>query len=109
MLLFIGGCVPLRLAIALTAKNASPQTLQYMGLIALIPSFMFFSVWLTNSRMEKGVFDGPVWWNKNRLVHALILLLFAMSAISGNSDSWLLLAADTAFGLMSFLNHRLEN
>ena len=77
-----------------------------MGILAFIPAILFFVVWLTNSRMDKGAFGGPVWWHNTRLVHSIMILLFAISATIGNSDSWQYLAADATLGLGFFTAHK---
>ncbi len=59
-----------------------------MGLVALIASVLFFFVWLSGSRQDRGFFGGKVWWNWTRPVHAAMLGLFAVSALQGNPGSW---------------------
>ncbi len=106
--LFLFGCMPLRAGIAYAAKQASPDTLVKMGHFAFIPALMFFLVFLTNTRQDKGAFGGKVWWNWTRPVHALFILLFAITASRGSRDSWRYLGIDTALGLGFFTVHRLS-
>lgn len=98
--------MPLRAGIAYAAKVASPETRVKMGWFAFIPALMFFIVWLTGTRQDKGAFGGPVWWNWTRPIHALFILLFAVSAVQGNTEAWKFLAADTALGLGFFTANR---
>ena len=100
------GCMPIRAGIAYAAKEASPETLIRMGQFAFIPALLFFVVWLTDTRQDKGAFGGPVWWNWTRPIHALFILLFAITASSGSRESWKYLATDTALGLGFFTAHR---
>lgn len=52
-----------------------------MGIIGLISALLFLNTWISGTRNDKGVFGGDVWWKNHRLVHAGILLLFAINAL----------------------------
>ncbi len=105
-LLFLFGCIGTRLAIALIAKTVSVNALAMMGYIALIPAIGFMSIYFFGLR-ERGaeVFGERIWWNDLRPIHALLYFGFAYLAINRNRDAWLLLMADAAIGLSSFLWH----
>jgi hypothetical protein len=91
------------------AKHAKGGQLQAMGAVALLASFMFFFVWWTGTRQDRGAFGGKVWWNWTRPIHSLMLGIFAVLALSGSSDSWRVLVADAALGLGFFAGNKLHS
>jgi hypothetical protein len=103
--LFWGVCLPLRIALTAGAKFANQEQLRVMGIIAFIPAMLFIIVWATGTRNDKGAFGGPVWWSQSRIIHGILILLFALNASVGNVDAWKWLAVDTGFGALNFTNH----
>ncbi len=104
-LLFLGGCIPLRLLIAYIAKTASFQTLTYLAYLALVPAFGFFYLFFSGARKTGGeVFGDKIWWNWLRPVHGLIYLMFAVSVLVYKYRSaYILLVVDVVLGLLSFI------
>jgi hypothetical protein len=104
-LLFLFGCIPLRLLLVYIAKNASINILQIMGYLALIPAFGFIYIYYSGSRPTGAeVFGDKIWWNYLRPIHALFYIMFALSAIYYKERTayiWLLF--DVILGLVSFL------
>ena len=104
-LLFLFGCIPLRLLLVYIAKNASINILQIMGYLALIPAFGFIYIYYSGTRQTGAeVFGDKIWWNYLRPIHALFYIMFALSAIYYKERSayiWLLF--DVILGLVSFL------
>ena len=49
-LLFLGGCIPLRLLLVYIAKNIPLEYLPYMGLVTLLPAFGFIYLYLSGQR-----------------------------------------------------------
>jgi len=102
-LLFLLGCIPLRLYLVYVAKN-NKKMLPYMGYIAIIIGLSFSYIYITGSRKTGvEVFGEKIWWNNYRLLHATLYLLFAYFAINKNKESWKLLFADVIIGLLLFL------
>lgn len=105
-LLFIFGCIFLRLYIVFFVKNLQLKYLPIAGYIALIPAIGFFTIYFFNLRKTgTEVFGEKIWWNDIRPVHGLLYLLFAYLAINKNKNAWLILLFDVLFGLLMFLNH----
>lgn len=106
LLLFLIGCIGTRTALAITAKYASPDILQMMGALALLPAIGFFTIFIFKLR-ETGaeVFGEKIWWNNLRPVHGIMYLLFAIFAIQKKPFAWMFLAADVVFGLIAYLTH----
>jgi hypothetical protein len=108
--LFLVGCVGVRLYIAMLAKRASGEVLRLMGILALLPAFGFLYLYFSGSRKTGAeVFGAPIWWNSLRPLHGLLWLLFAIMAIRGDSRAWLVLVVDLVIGLSAFLKHHYDN
>ncbi len=105
-LLFIFGCLGVRTAIAILAKNASSKTLQIYGKIALIPAFVWMYFFFTNTRQTGMEANGRIWWNNVRPLHALLYFGFAYAALKQNKNAYLFLVADVILGGSVFLLHR---
>jgi hypothetical protein len=104
--LFLFGCIFVRIIIAILAKQIDPTYLPYMGFIALFPAFGFLFIFLTGSRktgLEVG--GDKIWWNCLRPLHSVLYFLFAYNAFFKNPNSWQFLALDVSIGLISFLLH----
>lgn len=104
--LFLFGCIFVRIIITILAKQIDPSYLPYMGFIALFPAFGFLFIFLTGSRktgLEVG--GDKIWWDCLRPLHSLLYFLFAYNAFYKNPNSWQFLALDVSIGLISFLLH----
>ena len=104
--LFLFGCIFVRIIITILAKQIDPSYLPYMGFIALFPAFGFLFIFLTGSRktgLEVG--GDKIWWNCLRPLHSVLYFLFAYNAFFKNPNSWQFLALDVSIGLISFLLH----
>ena len=101
-LLFLLGCIPLRIGFALIAKNYT-NYLRFMSYFAIMISIGFFYIFFTGSR-ETGreTLGDKIWWNNLRPVHGLLYLLFAIYAFQGKKEAWFFLLIDVLLGLSSF-------
>ena len=80
MLGFLIGCIGIRLYIVYLAKTIDPKYLPYMGLLAILISFIFALIYLLDLRktgME--TFGNEIWWNYLRPYHAGFYLIFALA------------------------------
>lgn len=105
LLLFLIGCIGARLALTYAAKIVSPTYLMYMGYAALLPALGFMYIFLTGSRPIGIEAGGRIWWNSLRPIHGIMYGAFAWHAINKHSFAWMILLADTLFGLTMFLLH----
>lgn len=105
-IMFLLGCIVIRTLFVIVAKNASLETLPYLGYFALMPVIGWFYIVFIKSR-DTGpeVFGDKIWWNKLRPFHMFWYSAFAYMAINKNPDAWIMLAADVVMGLSSFLIH----
>ena len=103
-LLFIFGCILTRVIFVIIAKYINIKYLPILGYLALLPSFGFIYIYLTNSR-KTGIETGgeKIWWSNLRPLHGILYLLFAYNAINKNPNSWIYLLIDVVFGLLSFI------
>lgn len=104
-LLFLLGCIGVRLILVITAKFASVGVLPYLGYAALIPAFGMAYLWATGSRMTGAEAGGKIWWHQWRAVHAALYFAFAYSAITSNRNAYMYLAADVILALCLFFAH----
>jgi len=109
-LLFLIGCIGVRLLFVMIAKYINIKYLKYLGYLALLPSIGFMYIYLTESRNTGvGAFGEKIWWINLRPIHSILYFLFAYNAIIGNRHSWIYLLADVFIALMSFLIHHSIN
>jgi hypothetical protein len=109
-ILFLFGCIGMRLFFVYIAKNVSIQNLPYLGYLALIMPIAFMYIYLTGSRKTgPEVLGDKIWWNNLRPLHAILYGLFAYNAITGNPNSWMFLFLDVIIGLISFLTFHYIN
>lgn len=105
--LFLLGCIGSRSVFTLLAYHASCHWLRLLGLLALGPVIGWFYI-IFIGRRDTGieVMGDRIWWVSLRPVHMLLWGFFAYLAIGQcHPSAWVVLAADTVFGLLSFLGH----
>lgn len=104
LLLFLLGCIPVRLFFVFLAYKF-PKILPILGYLALIPATGFLLIFLTGSRKTgPEVFGGKIWWNWLRPIHSLLYFTFAYLAINKvHKYAWRVLLLDVLIGLVSFL------
>ena len=107
LLLFLIGCMSVRIFFVYLAKNISPIFLQFMGVIALFISIGFMNTALFKYKKgDIGAFGGKVWWNDMRVFHSLTYALFSYLAITKNQElAWKILLLDVLVGLGAFTIH----
>ena len=109
-ILFLCGCILVRLIFVYLAKVISLKYLPFLGYLALIPAIGFTYIFLTGSRkIGVEVFGDKIWWNNLRPIHAILYFLFAYNAINRVSSSWVYLLIDVVIGLFSFLFYHYMN
>lgn len=113
-LLFFIGCIPTRILLAYLAylftthKNYKKYK-EYKLLIILVTALIgigFWTIYLKGWRKTGRETGGKlIWWNLLRPFHGSIYLLFALLALMGNENAWILLAMDVMIGIGAELYH----
>lgn len=110
-LLFLGGCIPSRLFLALTAKYGNIFIKHIIGVITFVIASGFLLIYFGGLRkigLETG--GEKIWWNHLRPVHAGLYYFVSYSIFFGNKDNaWKILIIDLILGLLSFLYFHLSN
>lgn len=107
--LFLGGCIPARLALTALSKYLPLPYLPYLGLITLAIAIGFLYLYFTGKRTSGLETQGaPIWWMKFRIIHGLMYLLFSFFAFNYIRNGYLILLADTLLGLVLFLIHHYQ-
>ncbi len=105
-LLFLFGCIMVRLLFVYAAKNVSLETLRYLGYLALIPIIGWLYIIFINPRDTGAeVFGDKIWWKNLRPIHLILYSIFSYLAITKNKWAWVVLLIDVLFGLSAFLYH----
>tara|TARA_B110000971_G_scaffold114431_1_gene117390 strand:+ start:3676 stop:4113 length:438 start_codon:yes stop_codon:yes gene_type:complete len=108
MLLFLFGCMSLRIGFVYLAHRLSKKNLKYMGYLAIMPAIGFIYIYLTGIRATGAeVFGDKIWWNNLRPIHSVLYFIFAYMAINSLENSYLPLLIDVIIGFISFLVYHL--
>jgi len=109
LLLFLGGCIPARLALTAIAKYLPLKYLPFLGILTLIIAIGFLYLYFTGKRTTGPETQGaPIWWMKFRIIHGLMYLLFSLLAFNYIRNAYRILFADTILGLVIFLIHHYQ-
>jgi hypothetical protein len=104
IVLFLVGCIGLRLLFVYVAKTVPLSFLPLLGYVAVLPAVGMMYLFFTNPKTT-GFFGGPLWWNDTRLFHSLCYGLFAYHAIQKSPTAWVYLLIDVVLGLLFFIGH----
>ena len=111
MLLFLVGCIGVRLLLVFIAKY-SPETIQHLlGLVALCISIGFMYFYISGTRKSgPETFGNKIWWNNLRPVHAFLYLLFTIMVFTQMRHyAWIVLLIDVIIGLTAFIYFHYKN
>lgn len=106
--LFLLGCIGSRILFTFLAYSASScYGLRLLGLLALGPVLgWLYLVFVGHRDTGVEVMGDRIWWVSLRPVHLLLWSFFSYLALGQcHPLSWMVLAVDTIFGLVSFLVH----
>jgi hypothetical protein len=107
--LFLVGCIGIRTGFAFGAAKVDKKYLPYLGVLGLLLAISWVLIYRFNLRPTGREAGGIIWWNKIRLVHALLYFVFAVLAFSGSDYAWVPLGIDVFVGLTAFVNHHWSN
>jgi len=104
MNLFLGACIPTRIALVLVAAFGAPEILKGLAAVTGTIAAGFAIIYVFDLRTT-GVETGgrPIWWNDLRPIHAALYAIAAVAAWRGRGDiAWKVLATDVAMGLWAY-------
>lgn len=103
-LLFLAGCVPVRVLMVYMAAHLKPPYIQWMAIAVLAPIIGFLYLYITNSRLTATeTYGAKIWWHQLRIVHALLYTWFVVDVFAGKPNAYLPLAIDLVIGLTAFI------
>jgi hypothetical protein len=102
-LLFIFGCVLIRIFFIYIAKKASRNQLRLLSIPALIIGISFIYQSIKNKK--KGAFGGDTWWSSLRSIHSFLWIIFAILAFNKIKKAYIVLIIDLSIGIIAFINH----
>jgi hypothetical protein len=113
--LFLSGCIPMRLVLAYVAKVLPLKYLPFLGVVTFCIACGFLYLSFTGKRatgaevgkvLSTGVLQNkPIWWKSLRSLHGLMYLTFSVLAFLRFKKAYLVLLVDTILGLGIFLGH----
>ena len=109
-ILFFLGCIPVRILLAYIAYlllHSSSSVYKYSLIVAtMMIGIGFWTIYLNDWRKTGAeTFGQKIWWNSIRPLHGSLYILFAISALLGYKDAWILLAIDVIVGLVAQIVH----
>ena len=107
ILLFLLGCIVVRLLFVYVAYTINPKYLKFLGVLAIIVSIGFMTIYLFGLRKSGPETMGqPIWWNNLRPFHSAMYFIFGILAILGiQKYAWMFLLVDVLVGLTAFIIH----
>jgi phosphatidylglycerophosphate synthase len=105
-LLFMVGCIPTRLLLALLTYKISEKYLPYLSILFFSIGISFIYLYLTNSRQKAPEAGGKTWWNNIRPIHGMFYIIAGIYALKKSRLAALILVVDLIFGLAAFIQHR---
>ena len=115
-LLFIVGCLGIRLLYALSAKliieTKDRSNLRFFQISSVVIGVSMLYLYITNSRMNAPESSsGKTWWNSYRPLHAMMHLLFVMLSLFDKTlkYAFIPLLLDVIIGAIIYIRHILNN
>jgi len=109
-LLFLFGCITMRLLLVVLVKNVALDYLPYLGYGGLLIGLSFIYLFMVGNKLADGQLawtgEKYIWWNKLRIFHGLFYILFGIFAIRKQQKyAWQILLLDALVGLGAWINH----
>tara|TARA_B110000503_G_C7060987_1_gene376634 strand:- start:774 stop:1130 length:357 start_codon:yes stop_codon:yes gene_type:complete len=103
MFLFLLGCIPMRIVLAMLPYYITTSYLPYFGILLLIIALGFFTLYFKNLRLNSTEGGGKTWWADFRLLHGFLYLCAAIYAFQEKILSAVPLVIDVILGLILFI------
>ena len=102
-LLFLLGCIPVRLFLVYISTQIPADKLKYFGIPLFLIAISFLFLYFTNGRMNAPEASGGVtWWSNLRIIHGLLYLAASVYSFQGKPQVWIPLLIDVIFGFFAF-------
>ncbi len=110
-MLFLLGCITTRLFLVYLAYKLPLFWLRIMGVIAIMISIGFITIFIFGLRKTgPETMGSPIWWNSLRPFHSVAYFIFGVLAIMGiQKVAWTILLIDVIVGLIAFILHHVKN
>ena len=107
LLLFIVGCVTVRIALAIAVPFAPKRVLRFLvGPLLLVAAIGFATIYVTGMRKTGAeTFGKAIWWDHMRPVHAALYFMASLLALKGSRTAGLPLGLDVALGVAASALH----
>lgn len=101
-LLFILGCIPVRLLMAYLPQIIPIEYLPYLGIVIGGMALGMLYFYFTNTRLNAFEAGGKTWWHQYRLLHGMLLLVGSIYLIEKKRLASFPLVIDILIGLFLF-------
>ena len=102
-LLFLFGCIPVRILLVYISTIIPLDKLKFFGVPLLLVSLGFLYLYFTNGRLNAPEAGGVTWWSNIRIIHGLLYLAASIYAFQGKPFVWIPLSLDLIFGFIAFI------
>lgn len=103
IILFLGLCIPLRLAIAYASTKIPGEYMRYLAVALMAVAVGILYLYFAGARMSAPEAGGVTWWAPYRLIIGALWLIAAIYAFQGRKDMvWVPLVIDVLLGLAIF-------
>lgn len=105
-LMFLLGCIPIRLLLVWLAKTLPKDKLPLLGWLLLIPTLGFTYIQFISPRKTGLETPGDkIWWHPIRPVHIILYVLSVYLAFNKDPRTYIVLLIDICFGLTAFFTY----
>jgi len=113
-ILFLLGCILMRVFLVFLVKTIPVYYLPYLGYIGLLMGLSFLYLFFFGNKLADGQLSWTgekyIWWNQFRIFHGLFYLLFAFFAIQKQqTHAWQTLLLDVILGVTAWATHHLKH
>tara|TARA_B100000902_G_scaffold369647_1_gene394054 strand:+ start:382 stop:741 length:360 start_codon:yes stop_codon:yes gene_type:complete len=105
MYLFLLGCIPMRICLAILPYYIDTAYLPYFGILLLIIAICFLSLYFKKLRLNAFEGGGITWWADLRLLHGFLYLCASIYAFQEKLLSVVPLTIDVILGFLIFIYH----
>jgi hypothetical protein len=106
-LLFLFGCIPVRLFLAGLSYKINEKYLPYLSVVLFAIGISFVYLYLSNSRLKAPEAGGETWWKNLRPIHGMLYITAGIYALKKDRTVGILLLVDVIVGLLAFAHRNI--